>query len=232
MSKVENFWDKASGNYDKNESRFELIHKKVREKTLDYLSLEDVVLDYGCGTGTNACFISCKVKSVHALDISSKMIDLAKSKANLKGAENIKFESGDFFSESLKDNSYDVVIAFNIIHTIDNPAFAMKRIFDLLKNDGVFISATPCLSERKTLWVSLNLLFVRVLSFLDLMPIKIRHYRESDLDVMIRKAGFSVFKKEIIFDGASSCFVVAYKNQFSDEKEVDLPVFYQPSSLV
>ena len=37
MNKAENFWDKASKNYDKTEERFNYIHKKSRENTKIFL---------------------------------------------------------------------------------------------------------------------------------------------------------------------------------------------------
>ena len=51
MNKSEEFWDKASKNYDKTEERFEYIHSKSRENTKKYLKDSNIVLDYGCGTG-------------------------------------------------------------------------------------------------------------------------------------------------------------------------------------
>ena len=55
MNKSEEFWDKASKNYDKTEERFEYIHSKSRGNTKKYLKGSDIVLDYGCGTGTTSC---------------------------------------------------------------------------------------------------------------------------------------------------------------------------------
>ena len=72
MSKSKKFWDKASKNYDKTEERFEYIHQKSRENTKKHLESSNVVLDYGCGTGTTACEIANDVKEIYAIDISSK----------------------------------------------------------------------------------------------------------------------------------------------------------------
>ena len=76
MNKPEKFWDGASKNYDKTEERFEYIHSKSRENTKKYLDSSNVVLDYGCGTGTTSCEIANHVKEIHAIDISSKMIEI------------------------------------------------------------------------------------------------------------------------------------------------------------
>ncbi len=55
VNKSKEFWDKASKNYDKTEERFEYIHNKSRENTKKYFKRSDIILDYGCGTGTSSC---------------------------------------------------------------------------------------------------------------------------------------------------------------------------------
>ena len=81
MSKSIEFWDTASKNYDKTEQRFEYIHSKSRENTKKYLGDNDIVLDYGCGTGTTACALAHHVKQIHAIDIS---LNSAHDKKNKK----------------------------------------------------------------------------------------------------------------------------------------------------
>ena len=68
MNKSEKFWDSASKNYDKTEERFEYIHRRSRENTSKLLKSDDIVLDYGCGTGTAACQFSNLVKEIDAID--------------------------------------------------------------------------------------------------------------------------------------------------------------------
>jgi hypothetical protein len=45
MNKSEDFWNKASKNYDKTEKRFEYIHKKARENTQKHLKDSYIVMD-------------------------------------------------------------------------------------------------------------------------------------------------------------------------------------------
>ena len=98
MNKSKKFWDSASKNYDKTEERFEYIHSKSRKNTKKYLENSNVVLDYGCGTGTVSCEIAHYVKEIPAIDISSKMIEIAKEKAVDKKIENI-----NIINSSLED---------------------------------------------------------------------------------------------------------------------------------
>jgi len=113
MNKSEKFWDGASKNYDKTEERFEYIHSRSRENTKKFLKSGHTVLDYGCGTGTAACQFSSRVKEVHAIDISSQMIAIAKEKAALSNVANVNLEQSDIFDGIYSNESYDVILAFN-----------------------------------------------------------------------------------------------------------------------
>ncbi|MFC1236192.1 class I SAM-dependent methyltransferase [Vibrio sp. F74] len=211
MNKTESFWDKASKNYDKSEERFEYIHNKTRGNTKKYLDINNIVLDYGCGTGTKSCELASQVKEIHAIDISSEMIESAKTKAASCRIENISFEHTTIFDKQFRNESFDVILAFNMLHTIDNPHDVIRRIYELLKPDGLFISATPCLNGRKSFLVNIQIYLVRFLSKFGLIPITIRRYKSCDLDDLIKNGDFQKVATEQLYKGASSYFVVAKK---------------------
>jgi 2-polyprenyl-3-methyl-5-hydroxy-6-metoxy-1,4-benzoquinol methylase len=211
LNKSENFWDKASKNYDKTEERFEYIHRKSRENTKKYLKSSNVVLDYGCGTGTVSCEFSNLVKEVHAIDISSKMIGIAKKKAIARKIENIHFEKTDIFDKKYKNKSFDMILAFNMLHTVSNPQDVMQRINELLKDGGVFISVTPCLRQRMSFLVNIQIQLVRVLCKFGIIPIPIRRLKSSELDDLITSVGLQTIESENIYKGASSYFLVTKK---------------------
>ncbi|MGB3554067.1 MAG: class I SAM-dependent methyltransferase [Jannaschia sp.] len=117
MSTSETFWDRSASTYDKTEGRFERIHGRARESAKRHLKKSDIVLDYGCGTGTTACAISGSVRSVRAIDISTAMIDIARGKAAAGGVVNVEFGRADIFDEGFEPGSFDAVLAFNMLHT-------------------------------------------------------------------------------------------------------------------
>ena len=211
MNKDEKFWDQASGNYDKSEQRFEYIHNRTGEKSKTHLKQNHIVLDYGCGTGTKSCELSGLVKEIHAMDISSEMIGIAKNKAATDNIQNINFQQTNIFDNQYHKGSFDVVLAFNMLHTIENPKKVIKRIYELLKNGGLFISATPCLNSRKSLVVTMQIYLVRILSKLGVIPISIRRYQSTQIDELIQNENFQQVESEVLYKGASSYFVVVRK---------------------
>ena len=211
MNKSKEFWDKASKNYDKTEERFEYIHSKSRENTKKYLKSSDIVLDYGCGTGTASCEFANQVKEIHALDISAKMIEMAKEKAVVGKIENVNFVQTDIFDSRYKKDSFDVILAFNMLHTIPNPQNALQRIFELLKPEGLFISVTPCLGGKLSFLVSIQILLVQLLCKIGIIPVPIRRLKSGELDDLLAKGNFQAIDTEKIYKGASSYFMVAKK---------------------
>ncbi len=211
MNKSEKFWDQSASNYDNTEEKFEFIHSRSRENTKRYLKETDIVLDYGCGTGTTACEISGLVKSVHAIDISTGMIQIAKRKAATGSVVNVDFEQADIFDKEFENGSFDVVLAFNMLHTVPDPESVVQRTVELLKPGGLFFSVTPCLAGKKTALVSLQILLVRALLRLGVIPVPIRQLKSADLDDLMDDERLQVIKTEEIFKGASSYFMVAKK---------------------
>jgi ubiquinone biosynthesis O-methyltransferase len=211
MKKSKEFWDRASKNYDKTEERFEYIHSKSRENTKKYLNGSNIVLDYGCGTGTTSCEIANRVKEIHAIDISSKMIEIAKRKAVASKVENINFVQTDIFDKRYKKESFDVILAFNMLHTVIDPQVVMRRIYELLKPEGLFISVTPCLREKMAFLVNIQIQLVRILCKIGVIPIPIRRLKSSELDDLLVNGDFQTIDTEKLYKGASSYFVVAKK---------------------
>lgn len=213
MNESEKFWDGASKNYDKTEERFEYIHSRTRENTKKFLKGGDLVLDYGCGTGTASCQFSSLVKNIHAIDISSKMIAISKDKAAFGKVENVNFEQSDIFDEKYSSEFYDVVLAFNMLHTVPSPKDVTQRINEILNSDGLFISVTPCLRQKMSFLVNLQIQVVRVFCKIGLIPIPIRRVTSYEVDELLIANGFQVIESEEIYKGASSYFVVAKKRK-------------------
>ena len=211
MNKSKKFWDNASKNYDKTEERFEYIHSKSRENTKKLLKSSNIVLDYGCGTGTTSCEIANHVKEIHAIDISSKMIEIAKRKVVASKVENINFSQTDIFDKRYKKESFDVILAFNMLHTVADPQVVLQKIYELLKPEGLFISVTPCLRDKMSFLVNVQIQLVRILCKIGIIPIPIRRLKSSELDDLMGNGNFQTVDSEKIYKDASSYFMVAKK---------------------
>jgi len=206
MNKSEKFWDKRSKEYDKQEKKYEQDYNKIIENTKKYLNTNDIVLDYACGTGIITNKIAKNIKEIHAIDISSKMIDVAKRKADERDIQNINYAQLTIFDDRYKNESFNVILAFNILHLLEDAQKVMQRINELLKPEGLFISATACMGEKKS--------FIGFLLFL-LNKMRIiphtKFLKFSELEGLIANENFQIIKTEDLHDTPPSYFVVAKK---------------------
>ena len=211
MNKSEKFWDNVSKTYDKDENRFKQTHIKFIENTKKYLNVSDIVLDYGCATGTKTFELASNVNKIQCIDISSKMIEIAKRKAVAHKIENVDFVQTTIFDEKVINESYDVILAFNILHAIESNKQSIQRIFDLLKPGGLFISTTPCLKEKMAFLTKLKVSFYLILIKIGLVPNILTSFNISELEDLITSGNFKVIEAENIYYQMSNYFVIAKK---------------------
>lgn len=141
------------------------------------------------------------------------MIEAAKEKADTSNVENASFVQTDIFDERYREGSFDAILAFNMLHTVPNPRDAVERVHKLLKPDGLFISVTPCLRDKMSFLVNLQIQLVRILCAVGIIPIPIRRLKSSELDDLVANGNFKPIETEEIYSGASSYFVAAQKIQ-------------------
>ena len=204
-NRTEKFWDKMANNYDQEEKKDEQTYMKIIEKTKKYLNISDIVLDYGCGTGLISNEIADNVKVIHAIDTSSKMIEIAKKKADGRKIKNIDYAHSSIFDERYKKGSFDVILVFYILHLLEDTHKVMQRINELLKPGGLIISATPCMGEKTFPGILLSLV-----SKIGLIP-NIRSFIISELEDSIANGNFEIVETECLHQRSQQYLIVAEK---------------------
>ena len=199
MYESEKFWDRTAKSFEK-------IPTKIIKKIRKHIKSSDIVLDLGCATGTIVNEIADNVKEIHGIDISSKMIKIAKDKATKRAIMNAHFTQATIFDERYKKESFDVILAFNVLHLFKNTKEVIKRINELLKKGGLFISSTVCLAEKNTFFAFLFLL----LSKIRIIPY-VKFFKISELKDFIINENFEIIETEKTFSDTYSYFIVVKK---------------------
>jgi 2-polyprenyl-3-methyl-5-hydroxy-6-metoxy-1,4-benzoquinol methylase len=194
------FWDQLARNFDNREQQVESIRNRAAVQTKKQLHGDEVLLDFGCGTGTLAMELAGSVKAIYGIDISSNMIAAARRKAAAHQLANVEFRQMSLFDDQLQPASFDVVMATGILHLIKHPQQAVRRISELLKPGGWFVSTTPCIGERGTAVTLINrLLFLP--GQIGLLPY-LRFLRIDELERTITQARFQIVERETLTFGA------------------------------
>lgn len=134
-------WDRISGIYDFVENT---LNGKVNKNIVQYVANQmvstDNVLECACGTGMFSREIAQKCRHLTATDFAEKMLRQARKKC--KSLSNIVFEQADITKLNYANESFDKVVAANVIHLLDNPAVAMKELMRVCKKGGIIIIPT------------------------------------------------------------------------------------------
>lgn len=201
------FWNGRSKVYDAQViPEYKSAYKKTVKRSARFLDKEDIVLEIGCGTGNATIPLAGYVKEITAIDTSKDMMDKAKEKAGKAGKNNIHFVKKDLMELKEKAESYDAVTAYNVLLYMKNQDEVLRRIHDLLKPGGIFISATDCLAR--------NFSPVAVEKFwkskLGLMPYV---SFETPIGLMrkIQKYGFLILEIVNLHQNPPNIFIVAQK---------------------
>ncbi len=97
---------------------------------------EDELLDVACGTGEFSAFCARRIRGVHGIDISGKMIELAKKQAYANGLTNITFELHDVENTPCASNSFSVVQCRSAFHHMENYPRVFKEMRRCCKYGG------------------------------------------------------------------------------------------------
>jgi deazaflavin-dependent oxidoreductase (nitroreductase family) len=157
---VEEAFDSASEEYDYTISRNYIntwIRKRSISELLKLVKRDDLLLEIGCGTGTEALEMCRHVRGVVATDISGQMLTILKKKSFAKRLQSkivpVRMrasqisEAKDYFPEGTPRIAYSLNGALNCEPELDK---VPKELSEILSPHGYFVCSirnTLCLSE-------------------------------------------------------------------------------------
>lgn len=135
------FWDRVAWIYDV----FANVINRRANKALcaaveELISPTDTVLECACGTGLLTGVMAKKCKSLTATDFSAAMLKRAQRKYG--SLPNVRFQQGDILSLPYSDGHFDVVVAANVIHLLDEPLRALSELDRVCRPGGRIILPT------------------------------------------------------------------------------------------
>lgn len=211
MNNSVSFWDRFAQKYDKPEDISVVNTYDSINMIKKYLTKSHSVLDFGCATGTIAASLAGEAKSVYGIDISPKMIEIAKGRALERGLDNIQFDCTDIMDGDFSAEQFDIIVSFSVLHVLDNAEAAISRINSLLKPGGLFFSLTPCLGEKRVVSG-----FMRVLAAIRILPY-ITCYRIADLEKMITGNNFQIMKSVSLDNNPFEHFIISRKKSHENQ---------------
>ncbi|MEV6284398.1 class I SAM-dependent methyltransferase [Kribbella sp. NPDC051770] len=112
------------------------------------------VLEYGCGTGTAACFLAARGFRVDAVDLIPEAIEIGRRMATERGVD-VRFSVGDICTGGLPSGTtYDLVLdsyCLQSIVTDEDRGALFSAVRARLKPDGYYVISTAIRTpDRRT----------------------------------------------------------------------------------
>jgi tRNA (uracil-5-)-methyltransferase TRM9 len=166
----------------------------------DYVRSTDKVLDFGCGNGRLAGLLKDQYKEFVGVDISQKLINIAKQRYSNEKTEFIKIDSR-FEKLPFGDNFFDVVFSIAVFHHFPSREYTLKIAKELqrvMKPGGRIIMSVWNLWQEQYLkyhkkskkeWIDAEIPFKS--------GEKIFHryhhpFQEGELKKLLEKSGFEI----------------------------------------
>jgi len=143
------------------------------------------ILDVGCGDGEYTSLFCCNNNKVFGLDIKERVIPEFKKFQFVKGnAENLPFP----------DESFDLIISFDVLEHISDDQKAIKEMYRVLKRRGKVFLETP--NRERLSWWLLFLIGKKRIYPLKLGEncIHLREYTRVEIEEKFKEANFKRVK--------------------------------------
>ncbi|MET0237976.1 MAG: methyltransferase domain-containing protein [Kibdelosporangium sp.] len=144
------FWTERADRFDAGVARYQphLLAAAAIAPTAD-------VLDIGCGSGTTTRDAARAASRGTALgvDLSSRMLELARDRAGRERLTNVRFEQGDAQIHPFADNCFDVAVSRNGAMFFGDPVAAFQNIARAIRPGGrLVLLAWQALADN--VWLS------------------------------------------------------------------------------
>lgn len=196
------FWDKVASVYDFFENVYNgKVYKGTGQKVAEEIEKGDDVLECACGTGAISVYIAPKCAHLVATDMSKNMLKQTDKKTRDFG--NVETRIVDMMHLDYTDDSFNKVVAGNVIHLLDDPKAAVAELFRVCKPGGKVIIPTYINIYSGNLSVLARLLGKAGANFKRQFDLK--SYKE-----FFRKAGYKDVSFHVV-EGRMPCAIAVIK---------------------
>ena len=145
------FWDGIAPRYAAAPIADMAGYEATLRRVQALLSPEHEALEIGCGTGSTAVRLAPFTRRMVGTDVSPGMIAIAQQRLAAQPMPRLRFMVADADLPVFGQGQYDVVLAFSVLHLVNDLDHALARMAQALRPGGLLISKTPCIREMNPL---------------------------------------------------------------------------------
>ena len=164
--------------------KMNINHEGLARWSLSHLDIskDDIILDIGCGGGVNVeRFLKMTENKVYGLDYSELAVERSvKLNQTAIDADRCEIIQGSVSDMPFKDNSFDIVTAFETVYFWPDFENDLKEVLRVLKDNGLIFIANEALPKEND---------ERQKELIELLDMNI--YSKDELIEYLNEAGFS-----------------------------------------
>lgn len=207
MKSSARFWDKAARRYAAKPVGDPDAYHATLDRVKAHLQAGQSVLEVGCGTGTTALILAPATGQLTATDVSGEMIAIAREKLIDEDPGNVAFEQAELTQTDLPAGPFDAVLAFNLLHLVEDLPAALQVLRGRLATGGLLITKTVCLGGWRALLLRPLITAMRLFG----KAPHVTFLKPAEMDRMVSAAGFEIIETGFYPVRSASRFIVARK---------------------
>ncbi|PSM45467.1 methyltransferase type 11, partial [Chroococcidiopsis sp. CCALA 051] len=157
LAEVREFWNSVADDWDIQVGDDGDSNRRLNSDPVLWNFVGDVrelrILDAGCGTGYLSRKLASQGAIVTAIDLSERMIEIAREKANQNG-QNINFHVDNCETmDSLEDNFFNAIVSNYVLMDVPDLENTMRAFNRVLKVNGiaVVVFSHPCFPQSRAI---------------------------------------------------------------------------------
>lgn len=133
------FWEENTDSYELFLKLFGGPFAGVRELLRDRVGGSDEVLEVAAGTGRLTTAYASEVGRAVATDYAEAMVSVLQERIEVSGAQ---CERADIYELPYESDRFDVVVAGNVLHLLDDLEAAVDELLRVLRPGGTLVTPT------------------------------------------------------------------------------------------
>ena len=154
------YWNRHARNYDRSMAVLGKPLPRMLRLIAEAIDGRERVLEVAAGTGLVTATVAHEAREVVATDYAAEMVARLQSRVRAAGLSNVAVEQADLYQLRFEAQSFDAVIAANVLHLVPDLPGALAALRRVVKPGSVLVLPTFCHDETRISWALSRMLAI------------------------------------------------------------------------